>query len=368
MRLPKTTLAVCLLTAASAAEIKTGGANLITHEWGTFTTVADNDGNPVKWLPLSGPADLPCFVSRFNPLSPKGFPGLVRMETPVLYFYAQQPMTLSVRVQFPQGWITEVYPNVSSVKPASMTSQGASQSYRGGAIEWNSVEVTPDANPELPVTKAANHYFAARETDAAPVRVGKQWEKLLFYRGIGDFEVPLRPAFTSDGKLRIRNAGAEPIPLVILFENRGGKLGYRVKWGLRDAVEFGATGADRLARSASPGAGERSGGVRPVPARGAGDGGDVARLVVRGGNARLLHRSARAGGRYSPVEHHARAVVGRPCVRGKGGGAVAGGAHADRVGDDSGGCCGADEDDGFWSVRDADPAHEREVSCVESAG
>ena len=238
MRVPKTILAVCLLTAASAAEINPGAANLITHEWGTFTSVAGHDGDPVRWLPLSGPADLPCFVSRFSPFSPKGFPGLVRMETPVLYFYARQPVTLSVRVLFPQGWITEVYPNVSSVKPAYMMSHGASQSYKGGAIEWNSVEVMPDANPELPVTKAANHYFAARETDAAPVRVGEQWEKLLFYRGVGDFEVPLRPAFTSNGKLRIRNAGAEPIPLVILFENRGGKLGYRVKWSLKDAVEL----------------------------------------------------------------------------------------------------------------------------------
>ena len=35
---------------------------VVAHEWGTFTTVADEQGNPTEWLPLSGQSDLPCLV------------------------------------------------------------------------------------------------------------------------------------------------------------------------------------------------------------------------------------------------------------------------------------------------------------------
>ena len=37
---------------------------LTVHEWGTFTAIAGEDGQPVRWLPLGGPNDLPCFVER----------------------------------------------------------------------------------------------------------------------------------------------------------------------------------------------------------------------------------------------------------------------------------------------------------------
>src|SRR6266567_7696299 len=80
---------------------------MTVHEWGTFTTVAGTDGRAIDWLPLAGPTDLPCFVEHYenNPLvkivagSPKSvtyeaarasLKAKVRMETPVLYFYAPQ--------------------------------------------------------------------------------------------------------------------------------------------------------------------------------------------------------------------------------------------------------------------------------------
>jgi hypothetical protein len=82
-------------------------ASLITHEWGTFTSIADENGRPVRWAPLSGSGDLPCFVANLGtPDFKLRMSGTVRMETPVLYFYAPQPTTLSVGVRFPRGWIT----------------------------------------------------------------------------------------------------------------------------------------------------------------------------------------------------------------------------------------------------------------------
>src|ERR1700751_5817331 len=59
------------------------------HEWGTFTSVAGDDGNAVQWRTFAGRPDLPCFVYSFGGI--KGnLSGTVRMETPVLYFYSSR--------------------------------------------------------------------------------------------------------------------------------------------------------------------------------------------------------------------------------------------------------------------------------------
>ena len=201
-------------------------AGVVAHEWGTFTSVAKADGAPVTWATLAGSGDLPCFVSGLGPTKGE-LAGLVRMETPVLYFYSAHPATLSVHVSFPHGWVTEWYPK------ARVASDGP---FVNGKIGWDTVEVVPGANPEFPVTKGPSRYFAARNTDAAPLRVGDQQEKFLFYRGVGGFQVPVRPKYLSDGKLEIRNAGPDPIPLAIVFENRARKIGYRVAGKIVDSV------------------------------------------------------------------------------------------------------------------------------------
>ena len=89
---------------------------LTVHEWGTFTSIAGPDGQAMPWRPLTGPSDLPCFVTALNPNSvktgPAGIPGItatVRMETPVLYFYSAIPRTLRVGVTFYRGIISEWY-------------------------------------------------------------------------------------------------------------------------------------------------------------------------------------------------------------------------------------------------------------------
>src|SRR5436190_715721 len=85
---------------------------LTVHEWGTFTSIAGDDGNPVNWQPWGGPSDLHCFVDRFKNASPRiSYYSSIRMETPVLYFYGPREQTVNVDVQFPKGLITEWYPN-----------------------------------------------------------------------------------------------------------------------------------------------------------------------------------------------------------------------------------------------------------------
>jgi hypothetical protein len=205
---------------------------LTVHEWGTFTSVAGESGDPQTWMPLSGPSDLPCFVVHLGGRNLKlETPSTVRMETPVLYFYAPRKMTLSVHVDFPKGWITEWYPQATRVQPevAGPVANGGFVPRVGkGQIEWDPVEVTPEVSPELPTGQGVSHYYAARNTDAASIRVRQQQEKLIFYRGIATFSIPLRARMDGDRTLDVSNTGTDAFPLVILFENRGGRVGYRV--------------------------------------------------------------------------------------------------------------------------------------------
>jgi len=217
------------VTLLFGAELKTETAPLVTHEWGTFTSVAREDGAAVEWAPLLGPGDLPCFVGRAQQIHKALARGLVRMETPVLYFYARQPATLSVHVDFRQGAITEWYPNPAAPPPALAT-----------AIEWDQVHVTPGKDPVYPVTEGPSHYYAARNTDAAPLRIGNQQEKMIFYRGLGYFTPPLRARYDRNGKLEVRNTGSAPIPFVIEFENQNGALGFRIAENVTDSVKMDA--------------------------------------------------------------------------------------------------------------------------------
>src|SRR5687768_6356770 len=94
--------------------------NLVVHEWGTFTSVGGEHGEQVEWLPLEGQNDLPCFVERFRYYRPKSsMAATVRMETPVLYFYAPRETSVDVSVRFPGGLVTEWYPR-AAVTPAAV--------------------------------------------------------------------------------------------------------------------------------------------------------------------------------------------------------------------------------------------------------
>jgi hypothetical protein len=238
----------CLIAAVPVAIVATQAPpDLTVHEWGTFTTIAAQDGTPMQWLPLGGPTDLPCFVETFsnrefkvtlyNPNAGKlldyqqaraGLKGTVRMETPVLYFYADRPLSASVTVGFPQGLFTEFYPKADVVQSPTYANVLATPPGFPSRIIWKNVSVQPGAAPKLPTDSGSSHYYAARATDAAPVRVGGQDEKFLFYRGVAGFPVPIKTALRDDGRIEVTNRSEHAMPGVILMTKQGGKFGYRI--------------------------------------------------------------------------------------------------------------------------------------------
>src|SRR5262252_6640247 len=158
---------------------------LTAHEWGTFTSIAGNDGQMVKWQPQTGSTDLPQFVEHLEGTDFKGgLRGTVRMETPVLYFYSSYAMSVSVHVAFKNGLITEWYPRVTKATPRGDLRNVALNNERTrGEVWWKSVQVDPAAVPNFPVDDIQTHYYAARETSSTPLRVNEhsrtQNEKFL---------------------------------------------------------------------------------------------------------------------------------------------------------------------------------------------
>ena len=200
------------------------------HEWGTFTSVAGEDGRAQEWVPRQAPSELPCFVERL-PLSVKGYlPGTVRMETPVLYFYAPTATVVDVNVRFPRGVVTEWYPR-ASVTPAVLDLGAYRRPQFESSISWPRVAVSPAATPAFPTESAPSHYYPARETDAAPVLAGSQAEKFLFYRGVGLFAPPIEARISGDGQVAVRSSSGAPIGDLLYFVNDGGRIGYRFYQG-----------------------------------------------------------------------------------------------------------------------------------------
>jgi len=225
---------------------------LAAHEWGTFTTVAGEDGRAIEWLPLSGPTDLPCFVEHFqNSNTLKILPtedarlidyetarsrlwGKVRMETPVLYFYGARETAMHVRVRFPRGLITEWYPH-AKLSQLGVTATALRHPQFSSELDWSGVTLAA-ATTAFPTEHGKSHYYAARATDALSLRVGSQSEKFLFYRGVANFDVPLSARATDGETVELRNLGSEVIPNVVLFERRGSSLGYRIGGPLSSTI------------------------------------------------------------------------------------------------------------------------------------
>lgn len=246
----------------------------VVHEWGTFTSFAGSDGVQLDFRPLLD-EDLPTFVlnrerraGARSMLAKSALFAPLRMETPVTYFYVDEPREVRVKVQFPQGLLTEFYPPVRNMLPLYdarvPTVRGPSE------LDWGQVMLIPEAalQPQLgdetlsqllaarlmqaapPTESGYGHYVAARETDSALVAVnlpaaemptgkdlfsitlpppgGLHVEKFLFYRGVGKFELPLQAKVDASGRVQVTNTGTEPIRSLFLIDVQGPKNQLRI--------------------------------------------------------------------------------------------------------------------------------------------
>src|SRR5438445_174869 len=271
----KTTLLTLVLISATWRGLAGNDAieDYAAHEWGTFTSVQGADGVLLEWNPLET-TKLPGFVYDWTKPGldrrPAGglnsglksrFLTLQRMETPVIYFYSDAERTVDVTVRFPQGLITEWYPQAQEIGPSAFPpnklataldglvrqaglspritfeSLFGKKGIRDSRIHWSQLRVLPvkehaDVAAAIPNDTSGSHYFAARETDAAFVRVASrdkahpaEHEKFLFYRGVANFKTPLNITVNEavDTDLILRNTGTEELRHVFVLHVRRGQ-------------------------------------------------------------------------------------------------------------------------------------------------
>jgi hypothetical protein len=218
------------------------GSGFVVHEWGTDTVVVGSDGSLQRGLHHEE-EDLPAFV--YDRLKAGAILGqslsesvTIKMETPVTYFYSDEPRKVTAQVGFPKGVLTQWYPAVTAFMPPIAAPNSLLQnqplSYAdpvldpsfafsteqcrekfgtiaGGSLDWGEVSILPrKADVSAKVPPAALDAFTwsfAREVDSNPVEIAAgETEKFLFYRGLGDFELPVKVTTAAGGKISLHNA------------------------------------------------------------------------------------------------------------------------------------------------------------------
>ena len=208
-----------LITAATVVYLTQHGTlaadRMTVHEWGTFTTVQNEDGEQLPGINIDD-EPVPSFVYNLEPyllgkpvLSsrywhyrkkavPRSHPHVtMRLETPVLYFYPpvgrQAPIEVDVRVDFRGGWLTEFYPLAEADAPGLQERRfefGALTPETVGSLTWKSVQVGTDGRgPETD----EEVWLAPRRVQATPISLPNgESERYLFYRGVANLSAPLR--------------------------------------------------------------------------------------------------------------------------------------------------------------------------------
>ncbi len=176
----------------------------------------------------------------------------VKMETPVTYFYSEKPIKVRASVEFPRGSLTQWYPAVVDAFPffAGQTMKASeskakacgnvfgSLESKNGLLDWGTLDILGrDANVDAKLPAAAIDRYTwsfARQVAANPLRASNgQLEKFLFYRGIGNFSLPVKVTSQRGGKLALANVIDDAVgPVFFLnvtndkgvFERAGGGI------------------------------------------------------------------------------------------------------------------------------------------------
>lgn len=191
-----------MLRAKRDAEALKSG--LVAHEWGSMQ---HHLGTATSEFDLIGEnqADLPSFVKVW---SEQPAIGPIMIRKPILYFYTQEKMKLNVTARFPEGVLTQWYPDVTQFSPqrdGRLRPGNPQAPLTNGTLSWQQIELNPDIDPSAFAKVRQDHpwWHLARDTDAVPIRAidkrgAQAVERFLFYRGAGSYTPMVKP--TRDDK------------------------------------------------------------------------------------------------------------------------------------------------------------------------
>ncbi len=262
-------------------------AGMTVHEWGTMTVLVGSDGQPVRWYqPHLDQAGLPPFVHQSTPLvtgktgtgtwrrtdgsfvSTSNDGALVRMETPVLYFYPEAETQVQVAASFPSGGLSEWFPEAFCRNDHLFVN-----SFMCTGLQWKG-RLLPPNHPlaeKIPHAsgEAGRRYEAARNVpDAwlfesllapAPGTVKSttpQVDRMIFYRGAGDLTLPLHVSASDDRNYWVTNYGPDPMP--VIFAVRASNTG--IAWNRVEGLAGQTDKHTAVTRTTLPAASEVQGG------------------------------------------------------------------------------------------------------------
>src|SRR6185369_8131860 len=142
---------------------------------------------------------------------------------------------VEVEVKFPTGLWTQWYPQVGLAGPR-LAQTASPPRLRDGRIAWSATVLPPEGRaPKLPATPQGSLWDFAREVDAAFVSTvdrtrserPREYERFLFYRGLGEADLPLSLAWADGGTLSHREAGTPPALHLFVLRVEKGRGAYR---------------------------------------------------------------------------------------------------------------------------------------------
>lgn len=222
--------------------------DFVVHEWGTFTSMQGSDGVTLEGLHHEEEA-LPGFVHNYAGFFGhtqrdlelrKGMPGLLckvteKMETPVTYFYSKKARFVRARVMFNHGLLSQWYPYAffHGLPGGKLPSVIDVSRIERSSLEWDIDLLPPGKDKEL-LSKVGDEdpWRFARLPDSSLVRPVKapavrdgatETEKFLFYRGLGEFTLPIKATTEPGARLTIANNGDEAIRHLFILHVRDGR-------------------------------------------------------------------------------------------------------------------------------------------------
>lgn len=224
--------------------------DLVVHEWGTFTSLVGSDGSVQEGMHHEE-EPLPNFVYGFhNPQNDRSYfddryrcgkmpcqvlddlklvelPEIMptnplekgitqKMETPVIYFYGDKGTEVDVKVEFPQGIISQYYPRAESYSPKydDISSIGPSNFDFSVKLEAENDYLG------MPATYEKSIWNPAREVNANTISVNSESEKFIFYRGVGNFSTKIKVT-ANDSSVTVNNLDAKPISHAFILRFTG---------------------------------------------------------------------------------------------------------------------------------------------------
>lgn len=243
-------IGLTLLGASSASALE-------IHEWGTFTSLVNEDGQQMSGMHHEEEG-LPGFVYGLRNDGPglqnssaqiglkdrcrgkcvfltaeESLKSVIpfnqfnttitqKMETPVIYFYGDVGEKVQVEVGFPGGMISQWYPAASqfNLHPDFPNN---------GFMSWNVALKEVNDTKLYPKTSQVSVWNPARVTKANTIQTqanGTEEERFIFYRGLGDFSVPLKVSLknlTNAMEVTVTNNSTQTVPA--LFYLKTNELG-----------------------------------------------------------------------------------------------------------------------------------------------